>query len=202
VIVTVVLVKSGQNQRATSLTAIKTTKARKPVHPSGFGSLVDTWNATHSDDWQQSTGTSGESNSYTGDMPNYDPDPSLPLYGGYDPDDTYTNVSALDGRVTDYTINLHLKTTLKQVFAVVAGQLPKNVHREWISHQDGCVEALYASATLARTLRGDDPNGGVFVEAEDDPLSALSPVADPTTFTDVSLSRGTSENEATSPQPC
>jgi hypothetical protein len=91
-----------------SAPAAKATKAAAHLRPSGFGSLVDTWNATHSDDWEQSTGTGGESNSYTGDMPNYNPDPSLPLYGGYDPDDTYTNVSALDGKVTDYQVNLRL----------------------------------------------------------------------------------------------
>jgi len=68
-------------------------------HPAGYGAFVDDWNSTHTDDIE-SGGTGGESNTYTGQMPNYNPDPSLPLYGGYDPNDTYYDVSALDGRVT------------------------------------------------------------------------------------------------------
>jgi hypothetical protein len=84
----------------------------------------------------------------------------------------------------------------------VTSQLPKDARRQWISRQDGCVEALYASAAVAHMLGGDDPNGGVFIEAEDLPPGTINPAASPLTFTDVSLSRGTSENEATSPGPC
>ncbi|HEY1823709.1 MAG TPA: hypothetical protein VGG83_27705 [Trebonia sp.] len=135
-------------------------------------------------------------------MPNYNPDPSLPLYGDYDPTDTYTEVTALDGRITDYTIDVHLGATLTQVLAIVAAQLPKDATRHWISHQDGCVQALYASPTVAHMLGSNDPQGGVFVEAEDDPPSDANPVADPTTFTDVSLSMGNPGNDTTSPGQC
>jgi hypothetical protein len=75
-------------------------------------------------------------------MPNYNPDPSLPLYGGYDPDDTYNQVTALDGRVADYMIDLHLGTTWNQVLAIVAGQLPKDAHLQWTSHQDRAGDVL------------------------------------------------------------
>lgn len=184
-----------------SSSAAKPTKTAAHVHPSGYGSLVETWDATHIDDWQ-SPGNNEENNSYTGQLPNYNPDHSLPLYGDYDPADTYTNVIALDGRVVGYTINLHLGTALTQVLAIAASQLPKDTRRQWVSHQNTCVQARYVSATLARQLGHDDPQGAVFIQAEDSPPSATAALPDPKTFTDVSLSLGTVEAQGASPGEC
>jgi hypothetical protein len=105
--------------------SVKSHRSARHVPPAGYGALVDAWNSSHTVDLE-SGGTAGESDSFTGQMSNYNPDPSLPLYGGYDPTDAYTNVAALNGKVLDYTINLRLGTTLKQVLAIVTSQLPKD----------------------------------------------------------------------------
>jgi hypothetical protein len=100
------------------------------------------------------------------------------------------------------TINLRLGTRLTKVLAIVASQIPEDSSRQWISHQDGCVEARYVSRTLAHMLDGDDTQGAVYVEAEDLPPSTTDPVANPTTFTDVSLSLGTAQASGVNPGPC
>lgn len=119
-----------------------------------------------------------------------------------DPNDTYYQVSALDGRVTNYTITLHLGTSLQRTLATVKSQLPGDARREWFSRQNGCVEARYGSRTLARLLGSVDPGGGVSIEAEDDPPSATDPAPSPQTFTDVSLGLGTADAGEMSPGPC
>ena len=58
-------------------------------------------------------------------------------------------------------------------------------------HLHGAEEVNDRYIPEATMLGGSDPSGGAFVEAEDDPPSTTHPVADPSKFTDVSISFAT-----------
>lgn len=177
-------------------------RAAGPPKVTGYGALVTDWLAAHTEGDISSGGNAGADNQLTGALSDFNPDPTLPKYDEFSTTDTYVHVTALQGRVTNYVVNLHLGTTLEQGLAIARQELPPDARRQWTSAQNRCVQARYVSRTLSTVLGAADPEGAVFVELTDEPPGATDLVPSPKTFTNVSLSLGTPDAQGVTPGFC
>lgn len=154
----------------------------------GYGATVAAWNSRRTPDHDFAAG------------PVYDPDPSLPSINGH-PGAVYVLVTAQDGRVLSYAMNLHAGTTLHRAIGIARAQFPPDVRLLWTARKGMCAQAQFASATLGRVLaapRIGDPSGRVLVEIEDIAASG-SDVSSPRRFNSASFDLGGTASAAGSP---
>lgn len=123
----------------------------------GYGAKVADWNAAHTPSPSCVPGAC------------YNPDVALPQVNG-NVGSEYVTVSATDGRILMYTMNLVHGTSQAAATLAALRQFPPDVRTIWTARRDACVQMEVASATLAATMADPgNPQGYVFFELQSDP---------------------------------
>jgi hypothetical protein len=129
----------------------------------GFGATVADWNASHIADADFAPGSV------------YNADPTLPSIDGHT-GARYVTVRGSNGRITNYSMNLHAEP-IAAARADVIREVPPDATVLWAQARDTCYQEVVTSATLAKALGSvqfGDTNGGVFFEFSTSKSGVLS----------------------------